>query len=112
MAGGALVFTVIPDKILVVEVTLALDPVGLINRMHTVRSLEGTIGEAVGFVTNCAFFYGSSMPLQLDCGDIVIGIRVPVGPDGMRAAMTGFAGDTRMVIETIAIKAAGILGKP
>ena len=111
MAGGALVFTVIPDKVLVVIVTLALDPVGFIDRMHTVWPLEGAIREAVGIVTDRAFLYGSRMSLQLDCSDVVIGIRIPVGPDGMGTAMTGFAGNAGVIVKTVTVQGAGILGE-
>ena len=111
MAGSALVFTVVPDKILVVEIALALYPVGLIDRMHTVWPFEGSIREAIGVVAYGGILDGPGMSLQLDCGDIVIGIRIPVGPDGMRTAMTGFAGDTRVVIETIAVKGTWVFAK-
>ena len=59
----ALVFTVIPDKVFVIIITLALDPVGIIDRVHTVRPIKRSIREAVGLVVDCAFFDGAGMTL-------------------------------------------------
>ena len=96
-----MIFTVFPYKVLVVEITLALDPVGLIDRMHAVWPFEGTIRKAVGFMTYRAFPERPCMTLQLNCGDIVIGIWIPVGPNGMGTAVTGFTGETPMLIKTV-----------
>ena len=43
VATRALVFTVFPDKILVVKIALALDPVGLVDRVHTVRAFQRSV---------------------------------------------------------------------
>ena len=83
---GGIDFKIIPVPVLV-------QPAAVIDRMKAMgplggkrRSLQSVAGRA-----------GDQCPgksLQLFGCDIVVGIRVGVGPDGMRAAVAAFAADT------------------
>ena len=86
-----------------IEVAFALDPVWIVNRVHAVRSFKGSIGEAVGLMADRAFPDGAGMSLQLDRGDIVIGVWIAIGPDGVGAAMTAFTSDSRMVVQAVPV---------
>ncbi len=53
---------------------------------------------------------GPRVTLQLPGGDVVIGIGVGIGPDGMGAAMTGFTGPPAVAL-AVAKQGAGFFGE-
>jgi len=74
------------------------------DRMHTMWSTEGNT-QRPRFVTSITLYNRPAMPLQLAGGDIVIGIRIGVRPDGVGATVATLAEDAVMSFATAIVVA-------